>query len=50
MTTYYVTVCIEETIELQADDEQEAINLAYGYFDPTALEPRVVEVYTNEEE
>ncbi len=44
---YYVTVKIEETIEVEADDEAEAIKEALQWFDPTAADPDIVEVWSN---
>lgn len=44
---YYVTVKIEETIEVEADDELEAVAHAVGDFDPLSHDTEVVEVWSN---
>ena len=45
MKTYYVTVRIEETIEVQAETEEQAMFKACDMFDPTAHDKEVVECY-----
>lgn len=45
MQTYYVTVRIEEVIEVQAEDEDHAIDQACDMFDPTAHDKEVIEIY-----
>lgn len=45
MRTYYVTIRIEEVIEVQAEDEEHAISQACDMFDPLAHDNEVVEVY-----
>lgn len=49
MKTWYVTVCIEETIEVQAETEEQAMFKACDMFDPTAHDKEVVECYTEDE-
>lgn len=50
MRTYYVTVRIEEVIEVQATCEDDAIYKACFEFDPTAHDKEVVEVYTDDDD
>ena len=50
MKTYYVTVKIEETIEVEASSEEDATYLACGAFDPLCHDKEVVEVYTKDDE
>ena len=45
MRTYDVTIRIEETIEVQATCEEDAIYQACAQFDPTAHDKEVVEVF-----
>lgn len=45
MRTYHVTVRIEETIEVQAETEEQAMFKACAQFDPTAHDKEVIEVY-----
>lgn len=48
---YFVTVCIEETIEVDnALSENEAIKFAFQQFDPTAHDPELVEIWSDSDE
>jgi hypothetical protein len=41
MTKWYVTVCVLDTIEVDAETQEEAEVLGLAMFDPTANEPEV---------
>jgi hypothetical protein len=41
MTKWYVTVCVLDTIEVDAETQEEAEVLGLALFDPTANEPEV---------
>jgi hypothetical protein len=47
---YFVTVRIEETIEVEADSEQQAGIIAEQLFDPTAHSPEIEEIWSNEDD
>lgn len=48
---YYVTVKIEETIEIDyALSEDEAIKCAFELFDPLAHDTELVEIWSEEDE
>jgi hypothetical protein len=47
---YYVTIKIEETIAVDTFTEAEAIKYALQFFDPTAHDPEIVEVWSTEDE
>ncbi len=48
---YYVTVKIEETIPIDdVSTEAEAIKEALQWFDPTAADPEIVDVWSNSNE
>jgi hypothetical protein len=47
---YYVTLKFEETFEVEANTEHEAVYKAEQRFDPTQDGPELVEVYTEEED
>ena len=47
---YYVTIKFEDTIEVEADNEYEAIRKAEEMFDPTQDAPELVEVWSDEDE
>jgi hypothetical protein len=47
---YFVTLKYEDTMEVEADNEEEAIKLAEVDFDPTRDGPTLVEVWTDNEE
>lgn len=49
MKTYYVTVKVETTIEVEATSEEQAQDKATSQFDPYALDWEVVETWTDEE-
>lgn len=50
MRTYFVHVCIEEVIEVQAESEEQAMLLACDMFDPTAHDKEVIEIHPVDEE
>ena len=41
MTTWYVTVCVLDTLEVEADTREQAETIALQDFDATANEPEV---------
>jgi len=47
---YFVTVRIEETIEVEADSEHQAGIIAEQMFDPTAHAPEIEDVWSDEDE
>ena len=51
MATYYVTIKVEETLVIDtAMNEDEALKLAFEQFDSTALDPELVEIWSEEDE
>lgn len=46
---YYVTIQIEEQIEIEADNEYDAVKEALQSFDPTAHDPEIIEVWSEDE-
>jgi hypothetical protein len=49
MKVYNVVIRAEQTIEVEADNEDMAEMLAHGMFDPTSFDPEIVEIWTNDE-
>jgi len=47
---YYVTVQIEEQIEVEAENEYDAVKEALLSFDATAHDPEIIDVWTEIEE
>lgn len=48
---YYVTVKVEETLVIDdAENEADAIKSALMYFDPTAHDPEIVEVWSDNDD
>jgi hypothetical protein len=47
---YYVTIQIEEQIEIEADNEHDAVKEALQSFDPTAHDPEITGVWSEDEE
>jgi hypothetical protein len=47
---YYVTVQIEEQIEVEADNEYDAVKEALQSFDATAHDPVIIEVWSEDED
>jgi hypothetical protein len=47
---YLVTITVEETIEVEADSEEVAIHEALQWFDPTAHDPQIIEVWSENEQ
>lgn len=48
---YYVTICVEETIEVEdAMNLDDAIERAKSMFDPTANEPQVIEAWSDNDD
>jgi hypothetical protein len=47
---YYVTVQIEEQIEVEADNEYDAVKEALQSFDASAHDPEIVEIWSDEDE
>jgi len=41
MTKWYVTVCVMDTVEVEAQTREEAEVLGLALFDPTANDPEV---------
>jgi hypothetical protein len=48
MKTWYVTVRAQETIEVEAETEEQATLYATSRFDPYAIDHEIVEVYSEE--
>lgn len=46
---YYVTIQIEEQIEIEADNEYDAVKEALQSFDPTAHDPEITEVWSEDD-
>ena len=49
MPKYNVAVTVEEVIEVEADSWQEAEKIALEMFDPTAHDPVIAEIWTDDE-
>lgn len=49
MTTWYVTVCVTDTLEVEADTQEEAEATALHDFDATANDPQVHESWEKDE-
>lgn len=47
---YYVTVQIEEQIEVEADNEYDAVKEALQSFDASAHDPQIIEVWSENEQ
>jgi hypothetical protein len=47
---YYVTIQVEEQIECDVCNEAEAIKHALQCFDPTAHDPEIIEVWSEDEQ
>lgn len=48
---YFVTVKVEETLVIDdVCNEAEAIKYALEFFDPTAHDPEIVEIWSDEDE
>ena len=50
MTKWNVTVCVLDTIEVEADTLEQAEALALERFDPTATDPEVHDAWENEDD
>lgn len=47
---YFVTVKFEETIVVEANSEEEAAIIAEQMFDPTANNPEIEEIWSDEDD
>jgi hypothetical protein len=47
---YYVTIQVEEQIECDVCNEAEAIKYALQFFDASAHDPEIIEVWSDEDE
>jgi hypothetical protein len=50
MTKWYVTVCVLDTIEVEADTQEKAEALGLEMFDPTANDPEVQDSWEKDDE
>ena len=50
MTKWYVTVCVLDTVEVEAETREQAEALGLAAFDPTANDPEVHDSWEKDDE